>query len=290
MRNRGIIYRNTGERGRGVMRGYHNSPSALRLNEGASKYDVKTARGKVKPLPSGAFKSNYAIGFEVEKQRFHNSNMVQEYPLFKGFESDSSCGVEAVTNILPLLPNGVWRNKIFDMMYNARVILDDETSPSNARCGGHITISVDADIITPSRLYEQLRGNAGLILSVFRRRLRNSYCCGNPRMILDNASGNRYQVALLKRHTNSIEFRLPSRIKSHKQMMRRYRLFYELVDFSVTRPHARFSAFLNKCKPILLEIYSNDIDRTNETLKLAKHFQRFIQTGVVHADISSFMR
>jgi hypothetical protein len=45
--------------------------------------------------------------------------------LLCGFERDGSCGYEAVTNILPLLPASVWRNKVYDMMHKASRIIED---------------------------------------------------------------------------------------------------------------------------------------------------------------------
>lgn len=134
MSNKGIEYSLTGESDRARMSGYHHSPPARSFNIDAHEIDVKNIKSKVsKDAFSGRYSSNYAIGFEVEKNRFGGR---REHELFKGYERDGSCGVEAVTNILPLLPPSQWRNKIFDMMYKAQSILNDATSPSNQNCGG----------------------------------------------------------------------------------------------------------------------------------------------------------
>src|SRR5690606_2761624 len=64
---------------------YHCSPDPIKLN--------------VEP-------SRFWVGFEVEKNSFEGNSSegdyIGAYTLFKGFERDGSCGVEAITNILSL--------------------------------------------------------------------------------------------------------------------------------------------------------------------------------------------
>lgn len=293
MSNKGIEYSLTGESDRARMSGYHHSPPARSFNIDAHEIDVKNIKSKVsKDAFSGRYSSNYAIGFEVEKNRFGGR---REHELFKGYERDGSCGVEAVTNILPLLPPSQWRNKIFDMMYKAQSILNDATSPSNQNCGGHITISVKRNVIECEDLYLNLRKNIGLLMALFRKRLRNGYCNNNLRMgglnsVPNNVGGThyKYQMVLLKNNC-TIEFRLPSRVRSYKQMFRRYELIYHMVDFATNKPNARFSSFLNKVKPIVLSMYENDETKVSELFTLAKHFRKFVLTGRIDSAIRPFL-
>jgi len=167
---KGITYTTTGERSRSRMNSYHGKPSVLDHSYGATEIDVKNIKSKVTNvgLRQANYRSNYTIGFEIEKSTFGNGTR-KEYALIQGYERDGSCGVEAVTNILPLLPPSQWRNKIFDMIYKAKGIMDDELSPSTLNCGGHITIAVND--FTGQELNEKVRLNASVLLALFRKRL-----------------------------------------------------------------------------------------------------------------------
>jgi len=141
-----IQYTTTGDYNRNRVVRYHGSPSPKHLGMGAKKGDIATLKSAQKrnviEFENGNVNSKFTIGFEVEKTRF-SRGAVTEYALFAGFERDGSCGYEAITHILPLLPKGEWRNKVFNMMYEAKRIIEDSYSPSNTSCGGHITLAVD---------------------------------------------------------------------------------------------------------------------------------------------------
>ncbi len=286
----GIQYNLTGETSRGRVAHYHGKPSPNNLSRGAKSSDIsnlkKAQRGNF--IESfGDFRSKFTIGFEVEKNSLHRG-AVKEYELFCGFETDGSCGYEAVTHILPLLPQSTWRTKVFDLMHKAEKIIDDRFSPSDRRCGGHITIAVDG--LSGDDLRKAVRGNCGIIFALFRKRLSNSYCGYNKRMQDSTECSNwhsKYQTALVK--GNCLEFRLPSRFESVKQMMRRYELFYEVVNFSINKPNGSHEALLKLVKPILLSMYNGEAEKVDEVINLAKHFRKYILTGAIHPDIASYL-
>ena len=294
----GITYSTTGERSRSQMNRYHGKPSVLDHSYGATEIDVKNIKSKVTNvgLRIANYRSNYTIGFEIEKNEFGRGQR-KEYALIQGYERDGSCGVEAVTNILPLLPPSQWRNKIFDMVYKAKGIMDDDKSPSNMRCGGHITIGVNG--MSGEELNEKVRLNASILLALFRKRLKNGYVRHNLRMQPYNPQqyGDRlthfngwdrkYQIALAK--SNCLEFRVPNRITSYKQMFRRYELIYQIVDFSIVNPNGRFSSLLNKVKPIVLSMYEGDVSKTDYILSLAKDFRKFVKDGIISESIREFI-
>jgi hypothetical protein len=296
---KGITYTTTGEQSRSRMNRYHGKPSVLDHSYGATEIDVKNIKSKVTNvgLRQANYRSNYTIGFEIEKSEFGRGQR-KEYALIQGYERDGSCGVEAVTNILPLLPPSPWRNKIFDMIYKAKGIMDDERSPSNLRCGGHITIGV-VNGMSGQELNEKVRLNASILLALFRKRLKNGYVKHNLRMqsYADN-NGERlshfngwdrkYQIALAK--NNCLEFRVPTRITSYKQMFRRYELIYQIVDFSITKPNGRFSTLLNKVKPTILSMYEGDTAKVDMILSLAKDFYKFVKDGTISSSIEEFIR
>ena len=284
--NQGIIYTTTGQSNRGEISSYHRKPEPLFLNKTKHAIDVaglkKAEQRTAIKFEGGDYEAKFTIGFEVEKNQL-SRNAVREYELFCGFERDGSCGYEAVTHVLPLLPAGKWRTKVFDLMHKAEKIIDDRYSPSDRRCGGHITIAADG--FTGEGLRAAVRKNAGIIYALFRNRLKNTYCNGNSRM--QDISWNRYQVSLAK--GNCLEFRLPSRFESVKQMMRRYELMYELVSYSINKPNGSHEAFLKGITPIVLSMYNGDTEKVNEVLRLAKLFKDYILKGEIHEDIRPFL-
>jgi hypothetical protein len=281
----GLIYTITGNDERGQVTGYHHKPAPLFLNKTKYRSDVAglkpaTIREALR-VNGEVIESRFTVGFEVEKNQLHRG-AVREYELFCGFERDGSCGYEAVTHILPLLPSGLWRTKVYDMMYKAERIIDDRYSPSNKQCGGHITLACDG--LSGNELRSAVRKNAGIVLALFRKRLSNSYCNHNLTMlgsenahIHANGYHGKYQLALVK--GECLEFRVPSRFESVKQMMRRYELFYELVNYSVNKPNGTFKAFLKHITPLIVSMYNGDAGKAGKVIELAERFQKFINTG-----------
>ena len=283
----GIIYETTGQRERGEVSSYHRKPQPLFLNKTKHAIDIaglkKSVQRSAIKFEGGDYEAKFTIGFEVEKNQL-SRNAVKEYELFCGFERDGSCGYEAVTHVLPLLPSGKWRTKVFDLMHKAEKIIDDRFSPSDRRCGGHITIACDG--LTGDELRTAIRKNCGIVLALFRNRLKNTYCNGNNRLE-NNTNYSRYQVTLSK--GNCLEFRLPSRFESVKQMMRRYELMYELVNYSVNKPNGSHDGFLKVITPVIVSMYNGDTDKANEVIKLSKHFRAYILKGEIHQDIAQYL-
>ncbi len=283
----GIKYDLTNEYDRSTVCGYHRSPSPLHYGKGAKNSDIVALKKREKQNlivdGSGDVDSKFTIGFEVEKHSFHR-NSVKEYSLFSGFERDGSCGYEAITHILPLLPSGAWRNKIFNMFYEAEEIIDDRFSLSTIECGGHISLGVEG--MSGNELMNRLRKFSGVMYALFRRRLSNSFC---DRNLFMNASfsSSRYQVCANKR--DHIEFRLPSRITSVKQMMRRYELCYVMLDFAVNRPNASFKTFLKAVRPIVKRMYEGDDDKTDIICALAVDFNKMLRIGKINRQVIQFI-
>jgi hypothetical protein len=286
----GVTFGLTNEDERGRVHGYHYKPSPLFINKTKGRADVAGLSPKRLSenvhIFMGDVESRFTIGFEVEKNSLHR-NSVREYELFCGFEQDGSCGYEAVTHVLPLMPASKWRTKVYDMMHKAEHIIDDRFSPSDRRCGGHITIAVNG--MDGDQVREAVRKFSGLMLAMFRHRLTNYYCADNKRMEEYDSCRHhhKYQVALVK--GNTLEFRLPSRVESVKQLMRRYELMYEMLDVAINRPNTSFKAWVNKMTPLLVTMYDGDADKVEAIKALAVHFQTYISTGVKNQAIVGFV-
>jgi len=292
--NNGIEYKLTGEPQRGRINRYHGNLAPLHLGQGAKHIDVKMLkkadRANVKMLSNGDYDSRFAIGFEIEKNAFHRGAVV-EHELILGYETDSSCGYEAVTHILPLLPSCKWRSKIYNMMHCARRIIEDEYSPSNSKCGGHITISVEGK--TGYEVQQAIRKNCGIVYALFRHRLTNGYCRSDIFMDAEDAQGlythNPRKYRVTKVFDDRLEFRLPNRFQSVKQMMRRYELMYEILDYSFNKPNGSHAHFLKKITPIIVSMYEGDMDKVNMIMSLAKSFRTMLVTKKINADVKQWI-
>jgi len=280
---------------RGSVQGYHCKPHPVDISKGAERVDIaglkKAEQRDVITFDGQQYGAKFTIGIEVEKNSLHRS-AVKEYPLFCGFERDGSCGYEAVSHILPLLPAGQWRTKVFDLFVQAEKIIDDQYSPSDRRCGGHMTIGVEG--VSGDQLRESIRKFSGVVMALFRKRLKNSYCNKNLRMQSINDSANhfngwdsKYQFALVK--GDVLEYRVVARFESVKQVMRRYELFYELTNFAINNGNGSFDSLLKRVTPIILSMYNGDNGKANEVLDLSKKFQKFINTGAIHPDIAPYL-
>ena len=307
-----IIYTPTGDHQRSGenIHGYHYSKPPLPLNRGKNK-DVEGLKRKDKknirelPEPRSNHErvfedthycnneyeqvSVFTIGMEIEKNELDDC-CDQEFALIKGFEHDSSCGYEsdeqgfeAITHILPLLPQCKWRTKVYNMMYEAECVIDDSYSPSNTRCGGHISVGVFSQ--TGTEIRKKIRKNLGIVLALNRFRLRQYYCSSNPRILGTNS--DRYCVALAK--PNTLEIRLFSRFTSVRQMIRRYELMYEIMDFSYNTPYGRHESLLKRIKPIVSMMYDHNESKVEEILGLARDFRQYIVRNEMRNSISTFL-
>ena len=296
--NAGIQYTTTGERIRGRVVGYHQKAQPLFLNRGAKKTDIATLspRDLSNVIMGDNINARFTIGLEIEKNELHRSS-VKEYELFCGFETDSSCGYEAVTNILPLLPPSKWRNKVYDMMHKAERIIDSRYSRCDdtrhdgdsvvSTCGGHVTLSCEG--LDSRELMEKMRKFSGIIYSIFRGRLLNRYCSENLRMH-PNSSGDGYSdvingysrpMVCLPKPNGTIEYRIVAKFESVAQMKRRYELFYAIMDTAINRPETSTKTFLKSIRPILVSLYEGDEATADERIADAIDFQLWIDKAIV---------
>ena len=300
--NAGIQYTNTGDSIRGRVVGYHSKASPLFFNRGAKKSDISSLspRDISNVVMGDNIQARFTIGFEVEKNELHRES-IKEHELFCGLETDSSCGYEAVTHVLPLVAPSKWRNKVFDMMHKAEMLIDsrysrcDDKREESSRtssiyvytCGGHTTISC-LDLIS-AELLDKTRKYSGVILAIFRGRLFNRFCNENLRLHTSR-SGDGYSdvingfsrpsVALMK-DNGCVEYRVVGKFESVNDMKRRYELFYALMDTAINRPSTSTKAFLKSIRPILVGMYDGDESKADERILDAIDFQLWINKAVI---------
>jgi hypothetical protein len=274
-----IKYKETGDEHRARRVGYHGTMDPRNFAV-VPKNDIKDINKKYYEPAGKYYKTKFTIGFELEKV---NLPRYKEYAIFTGYERDGSLNGrntgEAITNILPLVPKGHLRNQMFELMFQAERVIDSDV---NRSCGGHTTLCAAG--LSSSELTARIRNYSGLIYALYRGRLRNPYCSGNVRMFDESGRG-----AIAIKSGGCVEFRLPSGVPSVQSLIRRYEIFFELMDFSVNRNRINFNMFLDKCTPILLRMYDYNTERVELILSLAKDFQHYINTGRVRESIREFM-
>tara|TARA_R110000751_G_scaffold27669_3_gene72957 strand:+ start:9235 stop:10305 length:1071 start_codon:yes stop_codon:yes gene_type:complete len=297
-----------------VVQGYQQSPNEENYASTPFEIDLKglnrrQQRNNIQRECESAeylYKSIFTIGMEVEKSRIsrevlRGSTLENFCFLMKGIERDGSCGLEAITNILPLVPKCKWRNKMFNMMYEANHLIDEEYSQSDEMnsngaylCGGHITISSLNHSST--ELLKLMRPYIGIIYALNRKRLCNRFCSNNvnarttsePRTSQFNLGHSKYQPIFEKGNGKLLEFRLWSRFTSVKQMINRYKMMSIIVDYAVN-DRGSCAKLMKKLKPILLSMYNNNEVKVNELIELSRHFSRFLMKNKVNEYVLPFL-
>jgi hypothetical protein len=92
----------------------------------------------------------------------------------------------------------------------------------------------------------------------------------------------KYKFALEKSFADGsegIEFRVVSRFESVKQTIRRYELFYALLDTAVNAPNTSHEKFLSRIRPIVVSMYGGNETDADLRIEKARHYRRFILTG-----------
>lgn len=218
----------------------------------------------------------YAVGFEVEKLTVNGCDGKGDYvgyrPLFSGWETDASCGVEGITNVYGFDP--VNRALFF------RDVADSEdhlAEPVDGTCGGHVNLS------GPGLTLAKVRPYAGLIYALYRYRLTNTYANGD-KALKEPHSPERY-CAIRQKREGLVEFRLVSRVKNAGQLRWRYRLFGELSH--CIEHELSFRGFIRRTRDLLREVYPDASERS-KIRDLSFKFQRYLDEGVIHPDLAPF--
>jgi len=295
----GVVYRTTPETGskqwtierydsrgrdRERLSSYGHKPTILDMSGGLLRGDLRgisSARQSElfeQSVTANEFKSRFTIGFEIEKNSFYRGAM-KTHPLFCGFERDSSCGVEAVTNTMPLVYSGKLRDRFHQFCYENRHIIDDQFSPSNrGGCGGHIGLGykVNGSSVSGQTIGDNVRKYAGIMYALYQKRLKDQYVGTSDLRMTDGVYGQKYRPLNVK--SGYVEFRIPSRVRSVAQMMHRYDLMMELMHTAMVRQDS-YRRFLTRVRPIVERMYGRNEQKVEKVMSDALHFQNYIMTG-----------
>lgn len=246
---------------------YYEHSENLPNENTSAEYIVDYGDGVEPEFILGAFSNPARIGFEIEKTDFmgccEEGDEVGIRDLIAAYELDGSCGVEAVTHILPLSMDRVVQSDIFKLMDESRDIIDSDFDDS---CGGHMTISIEG--YNATELQYLIRPYFGIFYALYYRRLHRGYC--NKNVMLDcEGCSDKYSVVNLKRRL--LEIRLPSAVTNVSTLKNRYKLMAVLIDHA-TRQDS-FYNFLMGAKPVLLEMYSGRESLVETRMQQAYEFQ-----------------
>ena len=176
----------------------------------------------------GSVLSNYTVGFEIEKssvdEETEEGAYVDPQPLFAGWETDSSCGVEGITNVYSLNNTDLFLTHVKES--------DLLNEPTDRTCGGHINFGR----LDNTLQYWHIKPWLGLFWSMWRKRLTNTYSCSNKKANPYHGSHARYSCLSQKSLPNGnklYELRLPNRVSNQSVLANRFRLmqsFLHCVD------------------------------------------------------------
>lgn len=220
----------------------------------------------------GADDVRYRVGFEVEKSAL--TPVASD--LWAGFEEDSSCGYEAITNILPLTTDAAYNGDTLSAMRDAASVLDEEASSD---CGGHVTIS-DCER-TSEDLAVAFRTRAGFVYAPWAYRLRNQYCGGeNPEKhrllpVLNREGTDKYSPMNVKPF--GVEWRLPNAVTSADCLVNRYRYFAAIVE-TFGMPWTDAVAYI---RPFMVALYDGDEVKAEQRLRDAGDWQAYVDRDAV---------
>jgi len=221
--------------------------------------------------------TGWGIGFEVEKSSIGREDRYEVQPLFVGWERDTSCGVEGITNIYSLSDLAQFRKDVRASAYcNAETTQD---------CGGHVNLSA------PGLTIEKVRRYCGLIMALYRHRLTNTYAREDKKLHGSTQGPRRCAIRVKTRVTSEeergmIEFRLVAKVESGEQLIWRFR-FFQLLAKAIDGDWS-FKRYVNENSRLLLKAYETK-ERVEQIKDLAYQFDRYVNEGIILPDISRFI-
>lgn len=231
------------------------------------------------------------VGYEIEKTKFvfadenhhdatSHADFVGSHTMMRGYEYDGSCGVEAITHILPA--HEVYESANGNIV-DVRELFDDASeiidSPWSTRCGGHFTVSYGN--MSSADLLATLREYLPIFYGLFPKRLKNSYCNRNAKL----NSPERWRGVVSARY-NALEMRLPSAVTDVDQLWFRHQIICRMMHHAFALKDSNWEAFLIDIDAILAARLSKDKKR--QVLRTAKSFRNWIVKDIVSMRVASF--
>ncbi|GAG51105.1 unnamed protein product, partial [marine sediment metagenome] len=208
----------------------------------------------------------WGIGFEVEKDTVDGyrseSNEIEHQPLFTGWETDGSCGVEGITNVY-----GLYEQDTLFADHVRQSYYTDE--PINGSCGGHVNVSRIGGLTL-----DDVRPYAGLLYSMYRERLIGTYSSNNKR--LRSSEAREGYAAIRSKGPELLEFRLVAKVNDASDLLWRYQ-FFRMFATAVERKWS-YEYYLRKMRPVMVDNYTTT--KITEIYSMSRKFDKWLTEGV----------
>ena len=119
---------------------------------------------------------------------------------------------------------------------------------------------------------------------MYKGRRKKRY--GNGDMFLNNSG---YWRGVINAKSKVAEYRFPSAVPSTESLMKRYSLFFDIIDTAVHSPRTSFNTFVERVRPILRRMYDQAAAKVEEVFHLARDFQRMLDKGMVTRRILPYL-
>jgi len=239
----------------------------------------------------------YRIGFEVEKEdrEFRETIENEDITFPEGWvcERDGSLNDQTGFEVISPAYNAEDGELIRKDIASIEDLLDADVSTS---CGGHISISDKR--FTPLQLSERIRPLFPLLLALYPKRLRGTYCKAMTDKDKDEQP-DRYQAFAFQSHR--IELRVPSAVRSAKSLLWRYELVAHFLVSAKDKPLTwtwmrKELRNGGKVRSMLEEVYTVPDDekatkkKVREVLRLYSAFAGWYYRGITHNELADFIR
>lgn len=273
---------------------------------------------------AGHERCNVTFGTEVEINGFGGARVNPVNRFFAGWESDSSCGYEGVSNIFGLVSPVVKptqaelrslsrrSNRADNSWLNWISRFDEDTRRRIANPNEHwdfpaidfLSALVEArPLIEAARTDNRCSGHitvgsrngsrAMFDLARILRYMGPYYAVYRFRLTNSYCSRDKWspngreRYSPIRRRSQGVyEFRLPGRVRYVSQLWWRYR-FFAIIAAAIQRKWT-YGFFLRKLTPLLAEVY-RDPAKLDETLQLSIHFQKYFDQKVIHPSINRYL-
>jgi len=206
----------------------------------------------------------WKIGFEFELNSLEEK-YIKPTSFIKKFVKDESCYIEAISNPIDLTRDKQKQEKIFDIFYDHKYLMNPYSFDSN--CGGHMTISNSK--YSGKQIFKKIKKYAPLIYALNSRRLASPSCCFN--LFLNIKENTKFSPIYFKK--NLLEIRLFSTHRFLKRLINRYKLIGEICK-AIDKDYSYNKLLLN-VKPLLKEIYPEKI--LNTIINESYYFDKMIK-------------
>lgn len=228
----------------------------------------------------------WRIGLEIEKEDIEvKEEIINGLEVCDGWiiERDGSLDEDSGFELISPAFN-LSNNKIFDDIDKYEQLINADSSLD---CGGHISISHYG--LTGEQTLEKMRSLVPLLMSLYKYRLKNRFCCKgtNKKTIISTKNEKHMSFRTESKVGGRVECRIISRVTSVQQLKWRIRLIKYMLESQLSIVDTYKSIKNGKLRDMLLEVY--DKDKVAEVAARYLSFSIYFHNGRVANSIKEFI-